>query len=120
LTDEDGTHTDAGSFDVIVDNAAPSTPVDNDSVANQVTENVAIGTLVGITAASTDVGTLDTVTCRLTVTVFSTRTKRRCESWPIIFIRASMKVEKSRVSSPTGLPRTNATSHQRFLMRGTK
>ncbi len=66
LTDEDGTYLDAGTKGVTVNNVAPTTPAETNSAANEVTENAANGTLVGITAASTDPGILDTVTYRLT------------------------------------------------------
>lgn len=54
------------AFTIHVVNVAPSVPVDNDSASNQVPENSAAGTLVGITAFSTDPGASDVVTYRLT------------------------------------------------------
>lgn len=65
LTDEDGTHLNTGIIGVTVNNVAPTTPADNNSDANEVTENATGDTLVGITAKSTDVGVLDTVTYSL-------------------------------------------------------
>ncbi|MCC8980975.1 cadherin domain-containing protein [Bradyrhizobium acaciae] len=51
----DGVFVSSQSFVIAVSNAPPSTPVDSNAVANAVNEGAAVNTLVGITAASTDV-----------------------------------------------------------------
>jgi hypothetical protein len=51
---------------VAVSNVAPTTPTDNNVASNEVLENSSAGTLVGITAKSSDPGFLDTVTFSLT------------------------------------------------------
>ena len=51
----DGTANSTQSFTIAVTNVAPTAPADGNAAANAVNENAANGTLVGITAASTDV-----------------------------------------------------------------
>jgi VCBS repeat-containing protein len=51
----DGTASSTQSFTIAVTNVAPTAPADGNAAANAVNENAANGTLVGITAASTDV-----------------------------------------------------------------
>ncbi len=65
LTDDDGVHSNAGLKWVTVDNVVPSTPADNNSDADEVSENAANGTLVGVTASSTDPGVNDIVSYSL-------------------------------------------------------
>jgi Ca2+-binding RTX toxin-like protein len=45
-----------GGAIVSVSDVAPSTPVDNNAAGNEVTENAAAGTLVGVTAFAADIG----------------------------------------------------------------
>ncbi|VIO68212.1 Endo-1,3-1,4-beta-glycanase ExsH [Bradyrhizobium ivorense] len=51
----DGTLTSTQSFTIAIGDAAPSTPTDSNAAPNTVVEGAAAGTVVGITAASTDV-----------------------------------------------------------------
>ena len=50
----DGSLTASQSFTIAVNNVAPSTPTDSNENTNTVAEGAAVGTLVGITASSTD------------------------------------------------------------------
>ncbi|QPF84676.1 cadherin domain-containing protein [Bradyrhizobium genosp. L] len=54
-TASDGTLTSSQTFTVGVTDVAPSTPVDSNAAVNTVAEGAAVGTIVGITASSTDV-----------------------------------------------------------------
>jgi hypothetical protein len=51
----DGTLVSTQTFTIAVTNAAPSTPTDSDASANTVAEGAVVGTVVGVTAAATDV-----------------------------------------------------------------
>ena len=51
----DGTDTSSQTFVIDVTDVPPSTPVDSDAAANQVSMNAPVGTHVGVTASSTDV-----------------------------------------------------------------
>ncbi len=66
ITDNAGAVSNIASATVNVTNAAPTAPVDNNGVLNEVLENAPAGTLVGITAVSSDPGVHDTVTFSLT------------------------------------------------------
>src|SRR5439155_259851 len=61
----DGTLTSSQSFTIGVSDVAPSTPTDSNVATNTVAEGAATGTMVGITASSTDVNG-GTVTYSLT------------------------------------------------------
>ena len=50
----DGSLTTSQSFTIAVSNVAPSTPTDSNETANTVAEGAGVGTLVGVTASSTD------------------------------------------------------------------
>ncbi|GGI20989.1 beta strand repeat-containing protein [Bradyrhizobium guangdongense] len=50
-----GATTTQQTFTIVVNDVAPSAPVDSNAAANQVTEGAAAGTAVGVTASSTDV-----------------------------------------------------------------
>ena len=50
----DGSLTTSQSFTIAVSNVAPCTPTDSDETANTVAEGAGVGTLVGVTASSTD------------------------------------------------------------------
>jgi VCBS repeat-containing protein len=54
-TASDGTDTSSQTFTIGVTDAPPTTPVDSDAAANQVSMNAPVGTHVGVTASSTDV-----------------------------------------------------------------
>ncbi len=51
----DGALASSQAFVIAVTDVAPSTPVDSDATANNVVQNAAVGTTVGVTASSTDV-----------------------------------------------------------------
>src|SRR2546427_8973998 len=51
----DGTLSSTQTFSIAVSDVAPSTPTDSNAAANTVAEGASAGTLVGITASSTDV-----------------------------------------------------------------
>ena len=51
----DGTLTNSQTFTIGVSDVAPSTPTDGNNAANTVAEGAGVGTVVGVTAASTDV-----------------------------------------------------------------
>ncbi|RNI27345.1 T9SS C-terminal target domain-containing protein [Rufibacter immobilis] len=55
VRDNDGAYSSNSTYTLTVTNTAPAAPTDNNSAANNVPENSATGTLVGITAMSTDV-----------------------------------------------------------------
>ncbi len=60
---------DGGNFvthrQIAVNNVAPTTPVDNDTATNEVAENAADGTVVGISSFSSDPGVYDSVSYSL-------------------------------------------------------
>jgi len=65
----DGTKTSSQTFGISVldvNEFMPTTPTDSNAAANQVAENAAIGTAVGITALSTDADKTGTITYSLT------------------------------------------------------
>ncbi|SDO37433.1 cadherin domain-containing protein [Afipia sp. GAS231] len=54
-TASDGTQSNSQAFVIDVTDVAPSTPVDSNAAANQVSQGAPVGTVVGLTASSTDV-----------------------------------------------------------------
>ena len=54
-TASDGTDASSQTFTIAVTDVAPSTPVDSDATANQVSQGAPVGTHTGVTASSTDV-----------------------------------------------------------------
>jgi hypothetical protein len=51
----DGTLTSSQVFNIVINDVAPSTPVDNNGAANSIAEGAANGSAVGVTAFSTDI-----------------------------------------------------------------